>query len=115
MLFYAISVFYFFHNFFQEIMSMQIPFWVKVCSYSVPAIIVETVILNIFFYHIKWQEKIDAPRLYVGIFIMYALTAISINFLALSNIITTNDHILFTRIILFVAVIVFLSPKKIQE
>lgn len=96
-------------EFFHSMKDIPYSYWHRVSFYSMPAICIEGGLFNLFrVYSVYARDKRTRNEhyaLFVG-FLMYAVTAISVNFLAIGNSISVDTQLLFSRIILCGACIV---------
>jgi hypothetical protein len=101
-------VFFCLPEYLTETKALQENFWAIVSIYSLPAICVEGALFNMFFYHSNKGDR----KIYEYLFTAYATFAVGINFVSLSQVITTDQHILWARLVIIVAIMAFTIVKS---
>lgn len=101
--------FYFIPQFFFYAISVPFSFWCKVSFYTLPAICVEGGIMTLFtvFMEKGTQKRTQRERLLLSItFIAYAVITVATNFLAINKMIPVMAHLLFSRCIVAMVLII---------
>lgn len=103
------SVAYLVPEFFHWAINFDTFYWLVVSIYSIPAICIEGGIFTLFIVFLETSLSNRSKRekyLIVTCFALYATLTVTTNFLTINGVITVDSHILFSRIVSAVAMIV---------
>lgn len=81
---------------------LEVSYWLKVCWYTLPAIMIEGGILTLFTVLIErgLTERTHHEKILLSImFILYASMTVTANFMVLGGVLTIADHILWSQVI----------------
>lgn len=95
-------------EFFNIMKNIPYSYWHKVSVYSLPAVCIEGGLFNLFQAHVLSSRKTTKREnvfLFSG-FLVYAITAVSINFFALSEVVSIKEQLMFSKNILLMTIII---------
>lgn len=104
-------------EFFHTMKELPYSYWHRVSLYSLPAICIEGGLFSLFRAYLVYASHKRTSRehwLLFIVFILYATTAVGVNFLAINNTISIAHQLLFSRIILGVTVVVTMIVYRLR-
>ncbi len=93
-------------SYFQYAYELPVTYWLKVCWYTLPAIMIEGGILTLFTVLIERGLNQRTNREKMLLSVMYASMTVTANFLVLGGIISIPDHILWSQVIVTAVLVV---------
>jgi len=93
-------------EFFHTMKELPYSYWHRVSLYSMPAICIEGGLFSLFRAYLVYAAARRSTRehgLLFGVFLLYAIIAVAVNFLAINNTISVDNQLLFSRVVLTVS------------
>ncbi len=112
------SIPYIIPEYFHWAVSIHEWYWLRVSVYSVPAICIEGAIFTLFviLHENSLGNRTHREKLLLTIgFVVYAILTVALNFMSINKTITVDSHILFSKVVAGVVLVVALTMIALHE